>query len=338
MDSIRATAGIAVPTACVFVAVNWLHRRRHRLAKGEGLSSHERSDAKRTQKVLSNRFSKKTYSAHCVHGLTVWIETECDEVDVLACLECDVGLVAAAYPPVAWQQILACPFQIWVNEEFCYEGDGGRYEVGRGACVHHSKIWLRDHGNLPDKVCGLEIYRWQDYKSFDLKREGVLAHEFAHCHHAIQGWDQPDIKSAFAAAMSSQMYKSVAHIDGGPARKAYACTNATEFFASLSVPFFGFTNDYFPFSLKDLIEFDPQSHAMLEKVWSLSAAEGCGDAGRAVAEKLEPLPAELEPLPLLPGFARCVRSSLWRYVCVSLDLWWSFWQGRKLRRLHDAEL
>ena len=60
-------------------------------------------------------------------------------------------------------------------------------------------------------------------------------------------------------------------------RRAYACTDAMEYFAELSVAFLGGTGDdedlefnkWFPFNRKQLKAHDPRAYRMLKKMWLL---------------------------------------------------------------------
>eukprot|EP00927_Polykrikos_kofoidii_P056450 TRINITY_DN50569_c0_g1_i1.p1 TRINITY_DN50569_c0_g1~~TRINITY_DN50569_c0_g1_i1.p1 ORF type:complete len:415 (+),score=67.49 TRINITY_DN50569_c0_g1_i1:39-1283(+) len=218
----------------------------------------------------SNDFCSKSYTQHRLHGLHVWVDDDCNEEEVLRMLEEDVGAVARAYPAKAWQSILKQGSQLWINQNFCYKGDSGEKVEARGACAHHCENWLASHGNLPAKARCVEVYSWEDYKNFCLSRVGVIAHEFAHVYHGILGFQQPDISQSFASAMASGKYESVPHSTGCK-KKAYACVNELEFFASLCVPYFGFENDYYPFTRADLESFDPASLKMLDKVWGMTS-------------------------------------------------------------------
>jgi len=57
----------------------------------------------------------------------------------------------------------------------------------------------------------------------------------------------------------------VAFITGGK-KKAYAATNAAEYFAELSEAYFG-KNDFFPFTKIELERHDPVGFEMLKKAW-----------------------------------------------------------------------
>jgi len=68
------------------------------------------------------------------------------------------------------------------------------------------------------------------------------------------------------------LYKCVAYLNDGTKKCAYASTNCLEYFASLSVAFFG-VNDYFPFNSQQLKEFDEEGYHMCQQMWNLAENE-----------------------------------------------------------------
>ena len=59
------------------------------------------------------------------------------------------------------------------------------------------------------------------------------------------------------------------HVDGR-LHKAYALENPQEFFAELSEAYFG-VNDFYPFRRAELERHDPESAALLERLWAQRA-------------------------------------------------------------------
>ena len=58
-----------------------------------------------------------------------------------------------------------------------------------------------------------------------------------------------------------------------PLSEAYAATNDQEYFASITVPFLGAVNDWFPFASEDLAAHDPLGLAVCRGVWKMTAEE-----------------------------------------------------------------
>jgi len=73
------------------------------------------------------------------------------------------------------------------------------------------------------------------------------------------------IREAYRHAMEEKLYDSVEYVHGGK-KKAYAATNAREYFAELSEAYFG-KNDYFPFTREDLRKHDPVGFKLMQDVW-----------------------------------------------------------------------
>ncbi len=98
----------------------------------------------------------------------------------------------------------------------------------------------------------------------------ALVHEFAHAHH-LEHWDEnqpPEIRAAWEHADQLKLYRDVKDDEGKTHEKAYAIVNHLEYFAELSCIYFVGCN-YRPATRQDLERYDPQGHAMIQKVWGL---------------------------------------------------------------------
>ena len=99
--------------------------------------------------------------------------------------------------------------------------------------------------------------------------EGFAIHELSHAWHCLTYdpcWSGTRIMSAYAAAMSDDLYDSVAYLYGGDER-AYAATDDAEYFAELSEAWFD-SNDYFPFNRADVVVHDPVGAKAVEESWN----------------------------------------------------------------------
>ena len=100
--------------------------------------------------------------------------------------------------------------------------------------------------------------------------EGFSVHELAHAWHCLAYnpcWSATRVMSAYAAAMSDDLYDSVPYLYGDEER-AYAATDDAEYFAELSEAWFH-TNDYFPFTREDVLAHDPIGAKAIEGAWKL---------------------------------------------------------------------
>lgn len=134
------------------------------------------------------------------------------------------------------------------------------------ACYHPSADWLRDNGFNPDKVKGVEIANASNFLTWSIEQPWMVLHELAHSYHdRVLGFDNPDVKAAYDAAVKSHSYDAILRINGHVER-AYAMTNEQEYFAEDSEAYFG-TNDFYPFVRAELQQHDPRMFDLLQKVW-----------------------------------------------------------------------
>lgn len=149
----------------------------------------------------------------------------------------------------------------------CYHPDGG-------------SVWLQSNGLNPSKSGSVEINCLNDYlQSRDLWGVGgLLLHELCHAFHDKHtpgGYNCSIIRQAYERAMSARLYDSVSvhgkQGEHGPV-KSYACANAMEFWAELSVayhckdPNIEF-NKWYPHNATQLETHDPHSFQVLQHVW-----------------------------------------------------------------------
>jgi hypothetical protein len=113
----------------------------------------------------------------------------------------------------------------------------------------------------------------------------VTLHEMAH---AVQdrliGWDNPELLATFQQAVDRKLYEQVNDRHGRKVR-AYARTNAAEYFAEISCAFLDSCN-YFPFNYMQLQSYDQAGFAFVERVWKhpqrfeIIAGKGAANAGK----------------------------------------------------------
>lgn len=128
----------------------------------------------------------------------------------------------------------------------------------------------------------VEIYNYAtDYMSdVDLWGPGgVMLHELCHAYHfhcLKGGYENKEVKECYDAAMKDGLYDCVrVHGHKCKEERAYACTDAMEYFAELSVAFLGGVDDdveynkWFPFNRTQVKEHDPRAYEMLKRVWGV---------------------------------------------------------------------
>lgn len=132
---------------------------------------------------------------------------------------------------------------------------------------HVSKGWLKDNGYNPAKAGGVEINNLKNFVDWSKRAQPwMVLHELAHSYHFLTLGDSYEpLHTAYKQAMERKLYDEVAFVTGGK-KKAYATTNAAEYFAEISEAYFG-KNDFFPFTRDELEKHDPVGFAMLKKAW-----------------------------------------------------------------------
>jgi dipeptidyl-peptidase-4 len=139
---------------------------------------------------------------------------------------------------------------------------------------HPDAGWLFDHGRDPAMARGIEFTNIRIFEAEMSRMPNFALHELAHAyHHRVLpgGFDNRDIRAAFARAKKSHTYEHVErhHGNGQPNtfERAYAVTSPMEYFAECSEAFFS-RNDFFPFTRDELKRHDPAMLELLEKLWS----------------------------------------------------------------------
>jgi hypothetical protein len=138
---------------------------------------------------------------------------------------------------------------------------------------HPGAGWLREHGRNPDMAKGVEFTNIPQFEAETRRMPNFVLHELAHAFHdrfLPDGFENAAIKGAYKRAKASGLYDDVErwHGDGRPNSKerAYAMTNAMEYFAELTEAFFS-RNDFYPFDRDDLRQHDPEMEKLLSEVW-----------------------------------------------------------------------
>jgi len=131
---------------------------------------------------------------------------------------------------------------------------------------HPSVDWLRAHGWNPAKARGVELGSAQTLLDWSPSQPMMVLHELSHSYHdQVLGYDYKPILVAYEHAQASHKYEAVKR-NNGRVERAYALTNAQEYFAEATEAYFG-ENDFQPFTKAELRTFDPELFAILEDVW-----------------------------------------------------------------------
>jgi hypothetical protein len=113
----------------------------------------------------------------------------------------------------------------------------------------------------------------------------IILHEMAHVvQHRLLGWDNPELETTFQAARERKLYDGV-NDRFGRRTKAYASTNAAEYFAEVSCAYLDSCN-YYPFNNQQLRGYDSQGYAFVERVWK--SPERFGVIAQQTAKSVKP--------------------------------------------------
>lgn len=139
---------------------------------------------------------------------------------------------------------------------------------------HPGAPWLKSVGRDPIMAKNVEFTNIGMFEE-DIKRMPMLAlHELSHAYHDLYlpgGHNNPDIKAAYEKAKAGGKYESVERRDANGNKRmdrAYAISNAAEYFAEATEAYFG-CNDFYPYTKEELKKHDPAMHELLGKIWSV---------------------------------------------------------------------
>lgn len=202
------------------------------------------------------------YATTLVAGWTVRVNRELltreSELgsNALALLSVKLREITNTVPAKAVEALKRVPIWLGVND-------------GHAPCAeyHPSKQWLAENGYNPDKAKCVEIGNARRFLDWSPRQPAMILHELAHAYHdQVLGFSEPRIRQAFERARSGGRYDAVAR-NNGKKERAYALTDAKEYFAEATEAFFG-TNDFFPFTRAELREHDREIHDLMEELWN----------------------------------------------------------------------
>lgn len=203
------------------------------------------------------------YLAFAVRGWAVCADAaifddEAHGDSVLTLLSSDLQTIQDALPEVAIAYLQGV--RIWIELTSDWSG----------AVYHPSATWLADNGYPTYWAESIQLANSANYLSWTAIQPAMVLHELSHAwHHQVVGYGDAAIADAYAQALASGRYESVAYAGGGTA-EAYATTDDREYFAELSEAWF-WENDFYPFIREEVIEFDPLGAEVIEASWARPA-------------------------------------------------------------------
>jgi len=134
---------------------------------------------------------------------------------------------------------------------------------------HPNPGWLVANQRDPAMAKCVEFTNVAIFEAENRRMPMFALHELAHGYHdQVLGNKNPEVLAAFENAKASGTYNQVKRWTGERIvqDKAYAMSNAAEYFAETSEAFFG-KNDFEPFDRTELKRMDPKMEALLAKLW-----------------------------------------------------------------------
>jgi hypothetical protein len=181
----------------------------------------------------------------------------------LELLQAQLDEIARVVPQPALAELRKVP--LWMSPE---------YPGSRPKAEYHPDVrWLRAQRRDPAMAQAVEFSNVRIFAAECRRMPLFVLHELAHAyHHRVLGYDHAGIVAAYAQAKADGRYDRVERQDADGHKsmdRAYALSNAREYFAESTEAFFG-RNDFFPYTREELQAHDPAMCALLAEVWGLT--------------------------------------------------------------------
>lgn len=235
-----------------------------RLLQARGLI--KKKQAERFQEATG----KKPHADRILSGWTVHVSTrlmaeQSAEVEkALQLMQAQLDEMVKTVPAAAVAELRKVP--LWISPEYPKTPPRAEYHPNAG--------WLREHGRDPQMAKGVEFTNVRIFEAECRRMPNFTLHELAHAYHdRVLGFEHAEIQAAFEKAQAGGKYERVQRQDSEGRRRldrAYAMTNAKEYFAECSEAYFS-SNDFYPFNREELQTHDPEMFTLLGMVWGEGA-------------------------------------------------------------------
>ncbi|MEZ5385114.1 MAG: zinc-dependent peptidase [Prosthecobacter sp.] len=218
--------------------------------------------------LLTTTIAWAQHQTQQLSGWTVHVSTRLIKQDepalkqALQLLKSQLDEIVRVVPAKAVAELRKVP--LWINPQYPNSRPRAEYHPGAG--------WLKNNGRDPVMAKGVEFTNVSIFEAETRRMPNFALHELAHAYHdRVLGFDNAEIEAVYEKAKAAGKYDKVQRQDSeGRKRldKAYAMTNAKEYFAECTEAFFT-RNDFFPFTCGELKAHDPEMFALLEKLWHM---------------------------------------------------------------------
>lgn len=209
--------------------------------------------------------TEDTHETRTIEGWTVHVHRDLlkssakKTATAMRLMKVQLKRIEGAVPDKALSHLRKVP--IWVNPQYP--------KIAPRAEYHPGARWLKDNNRDPIMEKAVEVTNVEIFEFEHRRMPYLMLHELAHAYHdRILGFSHPAIEATFERAKASGTYNSVRRYTGRKytQEKAYAMSNAREYFAEGSEALFG-RNDFFPFNRRELEQHDPDAFHLFKKLW-----------------------------------------------------------------------
>lgn len=223
----------------------------------------------KARELIRAKARARSDSANEVHetknlsGWTLHISPKIDAASwnkALPLLKAQLDEIIRVVPAQAVAELQKVP--LWINPEYPNVPPRAEYHPGAG--------WLKDNGRDPAMAKGVEFTNVRIFEAETRRMPNFALHELAHAFHdRVLGFENAQIEAAYQKAKAAGLYDRVQRQDSEGRKRldrAYALTNAKEYFAECTEAFFT-KNDFFPFTRDELKTHDPEMFDLLTRLW-----------------------------------------------------------------------
>ena len=226
---------------------------------GHCISAAQQRDSNKTQLQADGYQSKNVIGWTVLVSKKLLHDKPGKTKHALALLESQLQGVEKVLPATAFERLKSVP--IWMSPTYPNARPTGEY--------HPSQRWLIQNKRNPKLAKCIEFTNIDVFEKEIKRMPMMVLHELAHAYHdQVLGFDNKQIEKEFNRAVDEGTYNSVFRPISNRNEKAYAISNAREYFAETSEAYFG-QNDFYPLTNDQLKRHDPNMHKLLGVLWGV---------------------------------------------------------------------
>jgi hypothetical protein len=213
-----------------------------------------------------NKYDSRQVAGWTVHiRRELWEKQSLETAKALELLQKQLEEIVRVVPSEAVSKLQQVP--LYFSPE--YSGIKPRAEY------HPAAGWLAKNKRDPVMAKGVEFTNIRIFEAETRRMPNFALHELAHAYHdrfLPGGHNNKEIKAAYESAKAGGKYDRVERQDSEGRKRmdrAYAMTNAAEYFAETTEAFFT-RNDFYPYTNAELKQHDLAIFELLGKLWGVT--------------------------------------------------------------------